>query len=159
MRLTRLQKFFLIVTTIVVSVAFMTMQLSKFAVDVTLSHWGQGANGYTKASQAHKESGNPIAIMFYKNNCENCEYLQEEVLAKPEVAALFNDLHPVKINPEKGHLENKLATAYGINTYPSFFLVDEESGTFQKIPKMMVTPKKFIEQLIEAKERVNASSS
>jgi len=146
-------------TIIVLSLIFMTTQLSKFALDVTLSHWGQGATGYTKASQAHKESGNPIAILFYTEDCENCEYLQEEVLAKPEVAALFDDLHPVKINPEKGHLENKLAKAYRIDFYPSFYLIDEESGHIEKIPKTMVTPKKFIEQLIEAKEKVSLSNT
>jgi len=159
MQLSRLQKILITLVITVVSLVFISTQLSKFALDVTLSHWDQGAEGYAKASQAHKESGNPIAIMFYTDDCENCEYLREEVLSKPEVAALFHDLHPVKIDPEKGHLEAKLAKAYDISGYPSFYLINEESGKIEEIPKTMVTPKKFIEQLHEAKIQVNLSNS
>jgi len=144
---------------IVLSLGFITMQLSKFALDVSLNEWGKGIEGYVKANRDQHESGNPIALFFYTDWCENCKYLREEVLAKPDVSAHFADMHPVKINPEKGQLENKLAEEYGVIGYPSFFLVDSATGKVEQIHRTNGTPQQFIELLKQAKTEITQTNS
>jgi len=159
MLLTRLQKFALLTTITILSLGFITMQLSKFAVDVSLNEWGKGIEGYVKANQDQHESGKPIALFFYTDWCESCKYLREEVLVKPDVSAHFADMHPVKINPEKGEMEFILAKDYGVIGYPSFFLVDTITGKIEQIHKTNGTPQQFIELLKQAKTQISQTNS
>jgi len=157
--LTRLQKILVATVIIIISLSFITIQLSRLALDVSLDSWEQGAEGYVKASREQQETGNLIALYFYTDWCENCKYLREEVLSKPNVSSHFSNVHPVKINPERGLQENSLAEQYGVIAYPSFYLVDKNTGKIQKIHKTNVTPERFIEQIKHAKLTITESNS
>ena len=155
MRLTRLQKALITIAIVVVSVGFMTLQLSRFALDVSLSDWGSGIDGYIQANRDQSVTGKPIALFFYTDWCENCEALREQVLATNPVNDYFRNLHPVKINPELGSMENKLAQDYGVMGYPTFFLVGTKTGKIEQIYDVFnVTPEQFIEQIQQAEQRL-----
>ena len=160
MQLTGLQKTIITVTIIVVSIVFMVMQLSRYALDVSLSSWGSGVDGYTQANLNHSVTGKPVALFFYTDWCENCEALREQVLATEQVTDYFKNLHPVKINPELGSMENKLAESYGVIGYPTFLLVDYSTGRQEQIHEVFnVTPEQFIEHVQQAKLRLSNASS
>ncbi len=97
MILTRLQKILASAVIIIISLSFITIQLSRLAIDVSLDSWEQGAEGYVKANREQQKTGNLIALYFYTDWCENCKYLREEVLSKPNVSSHFTNMHPVKI--------------------------------------------------------------
>ena len=157
MSITRLQKFLLVLSIVLLSTGFITTQLLTLSQDVSLSEWEQGVDGYIKASQGQQETGEPIALFFYTDWCESCEALRKNVLATHEMRNYLKNMYAVKINPERGSMENKLAEEYGVIGYPTFFLLDTTSGRTEQIHKTYnVTPQQFIKQLEIAKAKLTS---
>ena len=84
--------------------------------------WLEGANGYEQGLEQAKVSGKPMIVMFYTDWCGYCRKLQKNVLDKPEVQKALSNFMKVRINPEKGDKENRLAEEHGVQGYPTVFL-------------------------------------
>lgn len=148
MELSKLQKWGLSLGIITLSLAFIGTQLANLSRDASLNDWAQGMEGYVKTSLQQEATGKPMALFFYTDWCTSCKQLREEVLSTPEVNEYMAGILPVKINPEAGVLENKLAEDFGVMGYPSFFIVDAKSGQAKQIRKTAnVTPEEFVAQL------------
>jgi len=133
------------------TIFFASTQLSSFSLDASLSEWQQGADGFNKSSQLQLASKKPVALFFYTDWCDSCEKLRNEVLATPELKAFMTTMHPVQVNPELGAAENRLAKQFGVMGYPSFYVVDTESGQARAIRRTShITPQQFIAQLEQA---------
>jgi len=151
MRLTKLQKNLAILSLLAFTLLFGASQLSSMSLDASLSEWQQGAEGFNKSSQLQVASKKPVALFFYTDWCDSCEKLRNEVLATPQLKEFMTTMHPVQVNPERGAAENRLAKAFGVMGYPSFFVVDTESGQARVIRRTShITPEQFITQLEQA---------
>ena len=155
MDLTKLQKRILTIVIMILSLAFMGMQLSRFANDTSLNNWENGFAGYMKVSRLQAESGKPMALFFYTDWCSSCKALREEILATPQVREYMESLHAVKVNPEAGGAENRLAQDYGVLGYPTFLIVDSITGRVKQITRTgNITPEQFIDQLERARQQL-----
>ena len=157
--MTILQRRVISFSVIFLALAFIVIQLSSFSVDASLSDWQQGAEGYVKSSQLNRETKQPVALFFYTDWCSSCEKLRKDVLATQAVKQFMTTLHPVKVNPEHGMLDHQLAEDFGVIGYPSFFLVDTQTGHARTIQRTSnITPEQFIAQLQEARSLLAQAS-
>lgn len=152
MNITTFQKVIIAVSIIITSLSFMVIQLNSFSQDSSLTNWKEGIAGYITSMRDQKESNKPVALFFYTDWCPNCRKLREDVLSTPEVANFVNDnLLPVKINPEKGPLENQISEEFGIIGYPTVIIIpglDKPPVTIRRTSN--ITPSQFIEQCRQA---------
>ena len=151
MQLSRLQQWAIGLGISLISIVFIVFQLATFSNNSSLDDWDKDFQGYVKNTRAQIESGKPIALFFYTDWCPNCKKLREDILASTEVRQFMSDLHPIKINPEHGLLEDQLAKEFGIVGYPSFFIIN--ANTDEAIPirrTSNITPDQFITQIKQA---------
>ena len=127
------------------TIALVAYQLSQFAVDASLSHWYSGATGYQAALSKQRENGKPIALFFHTDWCSSCKNLRETVLSTQKFDQFATNVIPVKINPEFGVEERKIADKYGIIGYPTFLII---GGNFKFVTpirtQLNMSPEKFI---------------
>ena len=152
MNISRLQKAIIAISIIFTALSFMVIQLNSFAQDSSLNSWKEGIPGYIASMREQKESNKPIAMFFYTDWCPNCNKLREEVLSTPEVADFMEqNLLPVKINPEKGPLENQISEEFGIIGYPTIIIIPGRDKTPITIRRTSnISPAQFIEQCRQA---------
>ena len=137
----------ILATLVIVSsfVALTAYQLSQFASDTSLSHWHNGAKGYQVALEQQKSSGKAIALFFHTDWCASCKNLRETVLSSTEFDAYIGDKIPVKINPEMGLDEKRIADNYGVIGYPTFLIITNNHRTITPIgSRRNTTPEQFI---------------
>lgn len=133
------------------SFAFITYQLNRFSHDASLSDWNSGFMGYVESSRWQQSSNQPIAVFFYTDWCPNCKKLRENILSNKLVDAYLKELMPVKINPEQGPLEDKIAQEFGVFAYPSFFIVPGDASKSVAIRRTSnISPEEFIAQIDSA---------
>ena len=82
----------------------------------------EGADGYVRAVRAHARSGKPIIVLVYTDWCPYCRRLNNDVLAKASVRRFMQDVLEVRLNPEHGSAEQKIARDLGVGGYPSMFI-------------------------------------
>ena len=127
------------------SVALIAYQLSQFASDTSLSHWHSGAKGYRVALEQQKSSGKAIALFFHTDWCASCKNLRETVLSSNKFSDYVGDKIPVKINPEMGLDEKRIADNYGVIGYPTFLIITNNHRTITPIgSRRNTTPDQFI---------------
>lgn len=127
------------------------------------SGWQQGADGLYSALASLKEkpAAPPMVIYFYTDWCGYCRQFERELLGTTPVKKYFEDVLAVRINPEKGPRERKIADYYGVLGYPAFFVRSNRSNTLSRIERMrveqgrprMMTPDEFIAAVRSAGER------
>lgn len=155
MRLSKLQIFTISALIITVSLAFISMQLSKYALDVSLNHWQKGASGFAAVSHDQEVSGKPIVLFFHTEWCDNCKELREQVLAKPDVSDFFSTMHPVQINPETGIPEKRLADKFNVIGYPTVYLFDAITERKEQIHGLFnISTQEFIDEVKKAEKRL-----
>ena len=147
-----MKKWGLILLLTTASFSFFAIQLQNFAQDAALSEWHEGLDGYVKSVRLQKDNSKPIAAFFYTDWCPNCKKLREDILSTPEFKQFADEnLNVVKINPESGPMENKLAEEFGVFAYPSFFIIPANNKKTLPIRKTSHIPvKKFIQQINNA---------
>jgi len=130
---------------ILATLALVSYQLSQFATDTSLSHWYSGAAGYRTALEKQKISGKPIALFFHTDWCASCKNLRETVLSSSQFDGFAGNLIPVKINPELGLEERKIADSFGVLGYPTFLIINGRPGSVTSIRTgLNMAPEKFI---------------
>ncbi|HEY5603981.1 MAG TPA: thioredoxin family protein [Gammaproteobacteria bacterium] len=146
-----------IITTLAVitaAITLMALQLSRFALDASLSHWHSGAEGYQNALALHNTTRQPIALFFHTDGCASCKKLRETVLATPEFTHYLKNVIPVKINPESGLKERQIADNYGVEGYPVFLLADINREKVVPVrTSQSLSPQEFIELCKAAQQK------
>ena len=85
--------------------------------------WLTGAAGYARAVELHKELNVPLVVYFYTDWCGYCRTLDNKYLPSAPVRDYLRGVVKVRINPEHGPAERALSKRYGVNGYPSFFVM------------------------------------
>lgn len=136
---------------IIAFIGLVSYQLSQFATDASLSHWYSNASGYQAALDQQQKSGKPVALFFHTDWCSSCKNLRETVLSSRQFEQFSAQLIPVKINPEMGLNEKKIADSYGVRGYPTFLIITGNSPSVARIKTMLnMPPEKFIRFCREA---------
>lgn len=120
--------------------------------------WHEGSQGYQKALEESRKGGKPIAVYFYTDWCGYCRQLERELLNTPKVQDHLRSVVKVRINPEKGPGEQKLAQRYGVSGYPTFFIQPGADKNPRRInrsvdngfERRLMTPAEFVETLRQA---------
>jgi len=147
----KLRKWLITATVLISSLTFIVIQLNQFAHDASLNNWNSGFEGYINSSRWQQNTKKPIALFFYTDWCSNCKKLREEILSDQSVDAYLKALMPVKINPELGPLEDKLAQEFGVFAYPSVFIMPADGSESIPIRRTSnISPNEFIAQLEQA---------
>ena len=128
------------------ALALVAIQLSQFAVDTSLNHWHSGAKGYSSALEQQQLTNKPIALFFHTDWCSSCKNLRETVLSSKEFERFSQNLIPVKINPESGVAERRIADKYGVMGYPTFLIITDNFTSVKAVRTQLNMPaKKFID--------------
>lgn len=147
----------------ILSTAFAALALSLAAPpasSVAPSLWQEGARGHERARGAAQAAAQPLLVYFYTDWCPYCRELQRELLDSGEVEAYLRGITRVRINPEKGAEEARLAREYGVTGYPALFLI-ADGGPPQRVSRSvrrdgqrrLMTPQEFVAALRQASGR------
>lgn len=90
--------------------------------------WLHGATGFARAVELQRELNISLVLYFYKDRCSDCRTLEEQYLAAPSVHRALQRSITVRINPDYGVEEHRLAERYGVISYPAFLILDNESA-------------------------------
>lgn len=120
--------------------------LSQLAVDLSLRNWYENAAGYRLALQEQARTGKPIALFFHTDWCESCKKLTKDVLISKRFKQFLPNVIPVKINPEMGNTENRVAEQFGVMGYPTFLLISANPRRILQIPRTNVNPEEFVQE-------------
>jgi len=131
---------------IVIGSAFAMTHLSRYALDVSLHDWYDGAAGYKRALAEQARSGQPIALFFHADWCKSCQKLRESVLSTTEVKQFMSGYIRVKIEPEKEKAAKMLANEYGVIGFPTFFIVPKSGNTIRLRGLGNITSEQFMTQ-------------
>ncbi len=72
-------------------------------------------------------------------------------MSSPEVGAHVAGLHPVRVNPESGRDEARLAGSFGVSHFPSVYLIAKPGARPVKISiPANLTPEGFVTKLKRA---------
>jgi len=151
MNISLLQKTLIVIGIVITAMSFMIIQLNNYAEDSSLSNWNEGITGYVSSIQDQKENNKPMMLFFYTDWCPSCKKLREEILSTPEVTDFMGDFLAVKINPEKGPLENQISEEFGVFGYPTIIIISGPNKTPATIKRTSnITPAQFIAQCRQA---------
>lgn len=89
------------------------------------SYWQEGARGFADAGREQARVKAPLLVYFYTDWCPYCRELDRTVLSDSS----FDRFRAVKVrvNPEAGPEERAIADRFGVNGYPSLFLIASPS--------------------------------
>ena len=120
--------------------------------------WTQGADGLFAAIRSLEEVAKPLVVYFYTDWCGYCRQFERELLGTLEVKSYLGEVLAVRINPESGPKEKEIASYYGVEGYPAFFVHGASSKTLARVERMTVeggeprllTPPAFVDTMRQA---------
>ncbi|MDX1384737.1 MAG: thioredoxin family protein [Thermoanaerobaculia bacterium] len=126
------------------------------------SAWDDDAVGFFEALRTIEEGDErAMVVYFYTDWCGYCRQFEKELLGTPAVKSFLSGLVAVRINPENGEQERRIAQYYGVSGYPAFFVQGRRSRSMTKVERMVVedgkprlmAPERFVETLAAAAGR------
>lgn len=85
--------------------------------------WFLGANGFDGAELERQSARASLIVYFQKKSCDPCRRFEKDVLATPEVKSFLGGLVKVRVDPEDGEREQKLAHRFGVAQLPAVAVV------------------------------------
>lgn len=104
------------------------------------SNWHHGVGGYEAAIAEQRASGCPVLVYFHVGWCRWCKQLDAVVLPNPAVAAELSTAFKVKVDPEAGRAERRLADQFRVSGYPSVWLIAAQGDPPAKLPSGVGEP-------------------
>src|SRR6185295_18648021 len=96
--------------------------------------WLSGAANFEKAMQLHRELKVPIFVYFYVDWCPYCKALENEYFPAAAMRDYLGGVVKIRVNPELTQADYELGSLFGINGYPSFFVIGPNSFPVQLSP-------------------------
>lgn len=117
--------------------------------------WLHGATGFARAVELQRELNVSLVLYFYSDRCPDCRTLEQQYLSDPSVHRALQRSIAVRINPEYGEEERQIAYRYGVGSYPTFLIMDNESAGPTNIQPFRLdgnhlTPEQFAKACQEA---------
>lgn len=109
-----------------------TIGLLLFALAPSTSaqypQWLHGATGFARAIELQRELNVSLVLYFYTDGCSDCRTLDDQYLSAPSVHRALQRSVAVRINPNYGPEERQIADRYGVTSYPTFLVMDNQSA-------------------------------
>lgn len=96
--------------------------------------WLEQAAGFERGLRDAVKEERILTLYVYTDWCPYCRRLERNVLADTAVQECLAYSVKVKVNPERGAAEKRIADTVGVRSYPSLYFVDPESGAMEKVP-------------------------
>lgn len=91
-------------------------------------YWLTGASGYEDAVRQRQASAAPLVVYFFTDWCRYCKAIDRELFSSAEVDRyLSRAVFRVRVNPEAGEAERRLADRFNVTGFPSFFVLPASS--------------------------------
>jgi len=91
-------------------------------------YWLTGASGYEDAVRQRQASAAPLVVYFFTDWCRYCKEIDRELFASAEVDRYMSRaVFRVRVNPEAGEAERRLADQFNVTGFPSFFVLPASS--------------------------------
>ena len=100
-------------------------EVQKPAAPITPA-WYLGASGYEGAELERQAARVNMVIYFQKRSCDPCRKFEHEVLGSPEVKSFLADVVKVRVDPDDGAAEHKLAARFGISGVPAVAVIPHQ---------------------------------
>ncbi|HUJ26467.1 MAG TPA: thioredoxin family protein [Myxococcales bacterium] len=106
--------------------------------------WFLGANGYDGAELERQSARAPLIVYFQKKSCDACRRFEKDVLAATEVKAFLGGVVKVRVDPDDGDREQRLAHRFGVAQVPAVLVVPPQGpprllpGTALKSPRELI---------------------
>ena len=115
----------------------------KPAADITPA-WFMGANGYDGAELERQSARAPLLLYFQKKGCDGCRRFEKDVLAAPEVKSFLSGVVKVRVDPDDGDREQKLARRFGVSQLPAVAVIPQQ-GPARLLPEAALkSPRELI---------------
>jgi thiol:disulfide interchange protein len=85
--------------------------------------WFLGASGYDGAELERQAARASMLVYFQKRACDGCRKFEKGVLAAPEVKSFLDGIVKVRVDPDDGEREQKLAKRFGVGQLPAVAVV------------------------------------
>ncbi len=123
--------------------------------------WLDGPQGLVKGIAAAETEQRILVVYFYADWCGYCRQFEKDLLGTPTFRSFVRDNVAVRINPDKGDSERRMAAHYGVRGYPTFFvygsrskgLIPVERHTFVNGQPKLLSPEQFIARITDASAR------
>ena len=86
--------------------------------------WLEDTRGHDKAVEMQSKYKVPMLIFFYADWNDDCQYLWKNLLDTSDFKNRTKQFIKLKINPEHGKEEGKLANKYRLRRYPTTMAID-----------------------------------
>ena len=87
--------------------------------------WYLGATGYEGGELERQAARASMVVYFQRRKCDACRRFEREVLAAPEVKAFLSGVVKVRLDPDDGPAEQKLAARLGVGGVPAVAVVSQ----------------------------------
>ena len=88
--------------------------------------WYLGASGYEGAELERQAARVNMVIYFQKRSCDPCRKFEHDVLGSPEVKSFLTDVVKVRVDPDDGAAEHKLAARFGVSGVPAVAVIPHQ---------------------------------
>jgi hypothetical protein len=93
------------------------------AADPAPPGWVSNAAGWARATSGEHAADQPLVVYFGVPWCKYASAFERDTLGDPAVRARLSSLARVRINPEAGDTEARVADDFGVRVYPTVVLV------------------------------------
>lgn len=123
--------------------------------------WYEGAAGLAEALEVQQRDRLPLFLYIYTDWCPYCRQFERELLTDDEVDGYLDAVLAVRMNPESGGQESRLAQRFGVRGYPTLVMYSADGETASYVERMemvdgeprLMTGRAFLRVLDEAANR------
>ncbi|MDE2851131.1 MAG: thioredoxin family protein [Acidobacteriota bacterium] len=123
--------------------------------------WYEGAAGLAEALEVQRRDRLPLFLYIYTDWCPYCRQFERELLTDDEVDGYLDAVLAVRMNPESGGQESRLAQRFGVRGYPTLVMYSADGETASYVERMemvdgeprLMTGRAFLRVLDEAANR------
>ena len=112
--------------------------------------WLNGVAGYHEAALEWEQGHTPLVMYFRADWCPQCIAFERQTLKAPRVREALDRMVKVRVNPENGEAERRLADAWRVEGYPAMFILPVDGsdpipvGTHHRDPGGPLTFPKWV---------------
>ena len=90
--------------------------------------WLEDAAGHDAAVELQAKFKTPLLIYFYADWNDDCQFVWEQLLNNIDFKNQTKNIIKLRINPEHGKAEGRLANQYRLRRYPTTMVIDQPRG-------------------------------
>ena len=105
----------------IISILFISNTYAAEAV--TTSQWYTEASDFKEVKKAAAREKKPYILFFYTDWCGYCKKMNRKYLSDEKVEQILSKYYRIKINPENGEEEGRLAQKKEVQGFPDFRIV------------------------------------